>query len=217
MPRTPLAATTLPAASFASAHLVLAAAEYETLAPRLSLLLAQLLSCLQPLGTLHVHNVTETSASLNAAITLSGLMLLTNAPLSNELIAQNSDLSFSRYFRVMGLAVLEMTFTVPLTVYDIVLNSTSYPLYKWRGLADLHFRFERIGRVSALTWTKDASVVRIFRVRAWLVIGSALAFFVFFGLTKEACSHYKSVFLYIARRLGIPIPSKGGIASSSPE
>ena len=88
MPRTPLAATTLPAASFASAHLVLAAAEYETLAPRLSLLLAQLLSCLQPLGTLHVHNVTETSASLNAAITLSGLMLLTNAPLSNELIAQ---------------------------------------------------------------------------------------------------------------------------------
>lgn len=88
MPRTPLAATTLPSASFASAHLVLAAAEYESLASRLPALLAPLLSCLQPLGTLHVHNVTATSASLNSAITLSGLTLLTNVPLSGELIAQ---------------------------------------------------------------------------------------------------------------------------------
>lgn len=88
IPRTPLAATFLSPGSFASAHLVLAAAEYESLAQRLSSLLAQLLAALQPLGTLHLHNITVPSAALSSTITLTGFTLLTDTPLSGEIIAQ---------------------------------------------------------------------------------------------------------------------------------
>ena len=85
--RTP-AATNLESASFASAHLVLAAAEYEALASRLAALLAQLLAALQPLGTLHVHNAEQSVANVSSSLTLAGFTLLTTTPVSGELIAQ---------------------------------------------------------------------------------------------------------------------------------
>ena len=83
-----LVATSLPPSSFASVHLILAAAEYESLSQRLSSLLAQLLAALQPLGTLHVHNASTPSPSFTDAVKTSGFSLLTNAPVSNELVAQ---------------------------------------------------------------------------------------------------------------------------------
>lgn len=74
------AATNLNSASFDSVHLVLAPTEYEAIATRLAALLTQLLAALQPLGTLHVHNVEQSSTIVSSAVTLSGFTLLTTTP-----------------------------------------------------------------------------------------------------------------------------------------
>lgn len=83
-----LAATTLNPSSFASVHVILSPAEYESLVPRLSALLSQLLIALEPLGTLHVHRVTPTLADLPSQLTLSGFTILTTLPSEGDIIAQ---------------------------------------------------------------------------------------------------------------------------------
>ncbi|TFY60580.1 hypothetical protein EVJ58_g5068 [Rhodofomes roseus] len=80
-------ATTLTPSTFASVHVALSPPEYEALAPRLSTLLAQLLTGLEPLGTLHILHLADTLPSLPSELTLSGFKIL--APLAEgTLVAQ---------------------------------------------------------------------------------------------------------------------------------
>ncbi|KAH9918236.1 cytokine-induced anti-apoptosis inhibitor 1, Fe-S biogenesis-domain-containing protein [Epithele typhae] len=69
-------ATTLPESSFASVHITLSPAEYEALAPRIPELLKQLLSGLQPLGTLHLLNLSSSLPTLPSDLTLAGFTVL---------------------------------------------------------------------------------------------------------------------------------------------
>lgn len=79
------AATVLSAASFASVHVALATPEYESLSINL---LTQLLAALEPLGSLHLHNVSDTTPTLDLELKRSGFTVLTPSPSDGELIAQ---------------------------------------------------------------------------------------------------------------------------------
>ncbi|THH02731.1 hypothetical protein EW026_g132 [Hermanssonia centrifuga] len=81
-------ATVLPSSAFASVHVCLSPPEYESLAQRLSALLSQLLSALEPLGTLHLHNISDAISNLTSELTLAGFNLLTAIPSDGDLIAQ---------------------------------------------------------------------------------------------------------------------------------
>lgn len=81
-------ATNLPSSSFASVHISLSPAEYESLSGRSSTLLPQLLAALEPLGTLHLHNVSVATPTLSSELTLSGYNVLTTIPSDGDLIAQ---------------------------------------------------------------------------------------------------------------------------------
>ena len=82
-----MAATTLTPSTFASVHVALSPLEYEALAPRISTLLAQLLTGLEPLGTLHLLNLGDALPTLPSELTLAGFKIL--APLADgTLIAQ---------------------------------------------------------------------------------------------------------------------------------
>ena len=83
-----MAATVLPASSLATVHVLLSAAEYEALSSRVSILLSQLLSALEPLGTLHVHNVTPSFSDLTSHLTTNGFTILTVVPTDGAVIAQ---------------------------------------------------------------------------------------------------------------------------------
>lgn len=83
-----LLATVFPTSSFASIHVVLSAAEYQSLASKLSSLLSQLLNALEPLGTLHLHNISDALPTISSELTLSGFNLLTTIPSDGDLIAQ---------------------------------------------------------------------------------------------------------------------------------
>jgi len=77
----------LPASRFSSVHVALSPLEYEALAPRLSELLRELLSGLEPLGTLHIFRLANSLPSLPSELTLSGFTILSTAS-EGALIAQ---------------------------------------------------------------------------------------------------------------------------------
>lgn len=82
-----MAATALPSSSLSSVHVVLSASEYQSLSERLPSLLAQLLSALEPLGTLHLHHVTSPLSDISSQLTINGFTVLTTVP-SEDVIAQ---------------------------------------------------------------------------------------------------------------------------------
>ncbi|PIL26107.1 hypothetical protein GSI_11861 [Ganoderma sinense ZZ0214-1] len=136
----------------------------------------------------------------------------------NELMASNKNLTFNRYFRLMGLAAIEVMFTIPLTIYNIVSNFEQDP-YPWRGFADLHSNFGRVRQVAAIVWRQEPQIVSIMRFRQWVPIACAIVFFLFFGLAEEARKHYKLALSSVAKRVGITTfdrsTSTGGFTSAA--
>jgi len=81
-------ATTLPASTLASVHVILSEPEYRSLSQHLPSLLSQLLFALEPLGTLHVHSATPSIADISSQLTTSGFNVLTSALSDGDVIAQ---------------------------------------------------------------------------------------------------------------------------------
>ncbi|TFK87793.1 putative fungal pheromoneG-protein-coupled receptor [Polyporus arcularius HHB13444] len=133
----------------------------------------------------------------------------------NELMASNNNLTFNRYFRLMGLAAIEVLFTIPLTIYNIIENLRVAPIYEYRGLADLHYRFSRVNSMSAIAWRASPELIKVMNFRVWAPIGCAILFFCFFGLAEEARKHYKLALSSVAKRVGITTMDRSGTGFSS--
>lgn len=74
--------------SYASAHVLLTEAEYQSLTPNLSGFLAHLLSGLSPLGLLYLLDLTTSVKTLPSALTLSGFEVLSIQQDEGSIIAQ---------------------------------------------------------------------------------------------------------------------------------
>lgn len=81
-------AATLTPSTFSSVHVTLSPPEYDVLVPRLPNLLSQVLSGLEPLGTLHIHNLSDSFPKLSSELTLAGFNILSSIPSDGTLIAQ---------------------------------------------------------------------------------------------------------------------------------
>ncbi|OCH92888.1 DUF689-domain-containing protein [Obba rivulosa] len=82
-------AATLTPSSFSSVHVALSPLEYEALAPRMSSLLSQVLSGLEPLGTLHILHLASSLPNLPSELTLAGFNILsTSISVEGAIIAQ---------------------------------------------------------------------------------------------------------------------------------
>ena len=97
-------------------------------------------------------------------------------------MASNNNLSFNRYFRLMGLAGVEIIFTIPLTIYNIITNLRVAPMYEYKGLTDLHWGFSRVVSQSAISWRSSPELVQVMNFRVWAPVGCALLFFCFFHI-----------------------------------
>jgi hypothetical protein len=82
------AATTLTPSTYASVHVTLSSAEYDTLLPNVSSLLSQVLSGLIPLGTLHLLNLSAGLSTLPSELNLAGFNVLSTLPDEGTIIAQ---------------------------------------------------------------------------------------------------------------------------------
>ncbi|KZT67295.1 putative fungal pheromoneG-protein-coupled receptor [Daedalea quercina L-15889] len=120
----------------------------------------------------------------------------------NQIMASNSDLNFNRYFRLMGLAAVNMLFVLPLGIYTMVVNAST-PIYVWRGLADLHYDFSAVDQYPAIVWRSSALAQRSVMFSEWSYIGCALLSFGFFGFGDEARKHYRKIYDVVTKHFGV--------------
>jgi pheromone a factor receptor len=131
----------------------------------------------------------------------------------NELLSSYSNLTSSRYVRLMCLAGIEVACTVPLGSYAIYLNTTA-GIQPWINWQDTHADFSRVLQFPSLIWravpTNQASI----ELTRWLAVICAFIFFGFFGFADEAKKNYRSAFESVAKRVGITTSSAGGASST---
>lgn len=120
-----------------------------------------------------------------------------------EFLTVNKNLSSSRYFRLMGLAGIEMLCTIPLGAYVIYLNATAQPIYPWISWADTHLDFSRIEQIPSVWWRMSSPTVLSLELSRWLLVVCAFVFFAFFGFADEARKNYRLAYVSVAKRVGL--------------
>lgn len=124
----------------------------------------------------------------------------------NSLTSRNNSMDASRYVRLMMLSVIEMAFTVPISIYSVYISGTSIPMQSWVSFSDTHYNFSYVGLIPAAEWTSNPIYKRSIDLTQWLFPVCAFTFFVLFGFASEARKHYRLYFLWIAKRFGYNPP-----------
>lgn len=134
----------------------------------------------------------------------------------SQFLNSNAQITFSRYFRLMALALMDTVLTVPLASFAIWLNAVQSPISPWRGLADVHWGFHRVEQIPAIQWRLDHWVVLSFAFDQWFIILCAVTFFAFFGFAEESRKNYAKIYWTIMRRFGYqPKPKASTFSNSS--
>lgn len=81
-------ATVLEPSTYASVYVTLTSSDYASLNPKFPWFLAQLLSAITPLGTLHLLNLSSSTQNLPSKLTLAGFNVLSSIADSGHLIGQ---------------------------------------------------------------------------------------------------------------------------------
>ncbi|KAJ3794606.1 pheromone receptor [Lentinula aff. detonsa] len=120
-----------------------------------------------------------------------------------QFMSTNKTLSFSRYFRLMALAMTEMMFTLPLTILLIWLSATQSPVQPWISLANTHIDFSRVDQYPSVVYNANPLFVLGILFTRWASVACALIFFAFFGFAEEARRHYVLWYRASLRFVGI--------------
>ncbi|TFK96426.1 pheromone A receptor-domain-containing protein [Pterulicium gracile] len=110
----------------------------------------------------------------------------------NNYLRSNKSLTVGRYFRLMALAMAEVSLTTPLSVVSIIVNVKNSPPQPWISWADTHEDFWRVDQYPALLWRQSKLAVFGNETNRWLPVVCALLFFAFFGFAEEARKNYKA-------------------------
>ncbi|CCM02272.1 uncharacterized protein FIBRA_04357 [Fibroporia radiculosa] len=124
----------------------------------------------------------------------------------SELLAANSSMSTSRYFRLMLLCCVEMACTVPLSAFSIYINNMDDPIQPYVSWANAHYNFSFVEQIAAIIWTSNRASYISVELSRWIYPFSAFLFFALFGFAEEARRHYRMAFWAIAKRLGYRQP-----------
>ncbi|KAH8114854.1 pheromone A receptor-domain-containing protein [Phellopilus nigrolimitatus] len=120
----------------------------------------------------------------------------------SQFLSSNSQITFSRYFRLMVLAMMDTFLTVPLASFAIWLNAVESTISPWHGLADAHFDFSAVDQIPAVLWRLSKWTVLSFYLDRWFIIFCAAVFFAFFGFAEESRKNYYKIYWTIAKRFG---------------
>lgn len=131
-----------------------------------------------------------------------------------ELLSGNDNLSANRYFRLMGLAAVDLLCTIPITARGIAHN-IRLGVRPWKSFAYTHSNFGLVGRYPALLWRSGKMSRESLELSRWMMIVCAFVFFAFFGFADEARKNYRSAFESFAKRIGYSTGTVGSGATSS--
>lgn len=137
------------------------------------------------------------------------------------MLSANKNLNSSRYFRLMGLAGIELCLTIPWGAYASLyqnINSSGASgggIRPWISWADTHFHFSYVGQFPALQWRATSTNEASIELTRWSVVICAFIFFGFFGFADEARKNYRLALNSVAKRVGYTTAeSTSGVSSS---
>jgi len=132
-----------------------------------------------------------------------------------QILSSNSNLTASRYFRLMALAGIELLCTIPLASYDLYLN-VSAGLVPWISWENVHFGFSRVDQFPAIIWQSFPVMRSSLEITRWAFVVCAFIFFGFFGFADEARKNYRGALDSVAKRMGYSSTgTRTGIFSSN--
>src|ERR1700733_7561312 len=102
------------------------------------------------------------------------------------MISSNSSMDTNRYLRLMVLASMEMTCTIPISIYIAYISNKGVPLEPYISWSNVHFGFSYVGQIPAVEWMNDSGSRTSIEITRSLPIVCALLFFALFGFANEA-------------------------------
>lgn len=120
----------------------------------------------------------------------------------NQLITSNSSLNVGQYIRLMALACIEMSSTIPISLLGLWISNKAVPIQPWISWDNTHYNFSHVGLYPAVIWQSDPSYVTAVDMSLWLFPACGLLFFALFGFAAEARNHYRTMFLSIIKFFG---------------
>jgi pheromone a factor receptor len=120
-----------------------------------------------------------------------------------QLMAVNTNLNMSRYFRLMALACVELFCTIPIAAWIMFLDATVVPINPWVSWENVHSNFNRYDRYPSILWRADPRNEALHELSRWSNVIAALIFFAFFGFADEAQKNYKALASSVDSRFGV--------------
>jgi len=124
-----------------------------------------------------------------------------------HLESAHPSLNTSRYLRLTAMAMMQMVWSLCITISTLIVTSQTVPLRPWTHWADVHSDWLRVDKLS-LVFT-PADVERSYAVLWWLIPISTFIFVGFFAFGKEAVDEYTKCIMWVKRRFLPNSSSKG--------
>lgn len=119
-------------------------------------------------------------------------------------MASDRSLSYRHFYRVFFLGSIDAILTVPISAFQLWVNiAKDGPIQPWKGWANVHFNFSRIGQIPASLWSLDTWSIFTVRWNQWLCTFCAFVFLCFFGFTEDARRSYYRTLRNVMRKVGL--------------
>lgn len=113
----------------------------------------------------------------------------------------------NRYFRLMALALVDITMLTPLSIYFMVLN-LQLPISPWISWSDTKWDFSRVDIIPTILIDLDPTVRISLLLNVWIIPTCGIIFFLFFGIAEESRRNYKQLAIRILSLLRLTEPKK---------
>ena len=106
-----------------------------------------------------------------------------------DLLAANTNLTYSCYRRLVALAAVDFCFTIPMALWAIIANGAMLKVYPWISWADTHRGYSKIRQFPRIL--APPATIYSFETTRWSAVLCAFVFFGFFGFADEARKNYR--------------------------
>jgi len=132
-----------------------------------------------------------------------------------DLVTANSNLTYSRYWRLVALASVDFCFTIPLASWGIIANSMWSQVHPWVSWADTHWGYARVFQFPRILIDQEPVVLYSLETTRWAAVLCAFVFFGFFGFADEAKKNYRLLASTVTKRFGYTTFSETAAISDS--
>lgn len=127
----------------------------------------------------------------------------------SQLLSSNSSMNVGQYIRLMALACIEMSSTIPICIANLCISNEAVPIQPWISWDNVHYNFSHVGLYPAVIWQSNSKYVASVEMTRWLFPACGFLFFALFGFAAEARKQYRAMFLSIVKFFGYkPTPQE---------